>query len=158
MKADGYLSLQARDYKFGMSNLGIPPKKIDRISEGLEKGRMPREVLDVIVAKEKEVSGVHPDRYPWSPETSDELIDGLEQRGINTRSLWADATQYVKTIYNRRMPPLCGIDQGEMVAVANLLEMYALTFYDLPSLRMKNALAGPALSQYEIPIWKTAKK
>jgi hypothetical protein len=120
---------KATDYEVGLSNLGIPPDEIVRISQGLVVGRLPRDVLDVVITNEANVGKLHPDRYPWENWGSDTITTGLADKRINSRAVWQDATTYVKRRFGRGMPCICDVSAGCEQALTNLFEVYALAKY-----------------------------
>ena len=117
------------DYETGLLILGIPGSEMIRISTSLVRGRLPRDVIDVIIVNADRIEGVHPDRYPWAGQTSDEISGGLIDKSIDCGEIWRDAASYVRGKFGKEMPRICDVAAGYPQALTNLFEIYALAKY-----------------------------
>ena len=122
-----------QDYSLGLNQFGILADDIARISQGLEVGQLPRDIIDLVILQETEVLKIHPDRYPWSAEDFDILAAGLIGRKVDVKAVWRDAKTYVEGKFVRGMPGICGIrgesDMDHAQALTNLFGLYALAKY-----------------------------
>ncbi len=131
------LMRRENDYKSGLSNLGIPSHTITDITQAMKQGKLPDYLVDVVIQRQDELI-IHPDNYPWHPHVSDEVSEGLDNQGIDTRKVWESASEYAGQKYGKKMPANCAIDMGTSEALTNLFEMYALLeHHDLDELKGK---------------------
>jgi hypothetical protein len=120
-----------KDYKTGLAGIGMPEKDRVRISEGLQRGQLPRDILDVVIKNEARIEHIHPDNYPWEACAGDTIYKGLANQGIDSRKVWEEAERYVNNTFKRGMPRICDTSSYEQ-ALTNLFEIYALAKYHFP--------------------------
>lgn len=116
----------------GLSRLGLTTEA-DRFLLCFRGKVFPHGVLDTVIRHQEEIQQLHPDKYPWKPDTIEIICTGFKLAMIDTKRIWRMA---VGVLERRGSPDLIarfGYD-SPAVAVEQVLEQYALTRHDIGKL------------------------